>query len=286
MNVLARARTDATVRRARVVAVLVLLAVVVFGATHPALTGRGAVTRTGPHPGGGVAAVSVVVLAAGVAVLLLGAVVWWRPWRRRRTEPDHTQREVVPLTRVERALAILGALLIVALLGLAVWQVIRLVGPTARGTPAVRAPSTPPQLTGRPAPMGSGARGTGGRSGDARLGGRSRPPVGAAGRPGVMASTITTLRWPGNGRGDRGAARRAVDSPAVASALGTGLLIAVYLVVLDGAPPPRGLASLAVGVALAVLATLGAVAGHAGISVVGTGRRARHPDPVVAGQVG
>lgn len=77
---------------------------------------------------------------------------------------------------------------------------------------------------------------------------------------GVLVAAVTTARWPGTVAALVALLAVAAGSPAAVSALVTGLLIAAYLVVLDGPPSPRGLAPVGVGVALAVLVTVGAVA--------------------------
>ncbi|MGH3781160.1 MAG: hypothetical protein ACRDRO_11180 [Pseudonocardiaceae bacterium] len=67
---------------------------------------------------------------------------------------------------------------------------------------------------------------------------------------GVLAAAVTTFRWPGTVAAAIAVLAQLAHGPSVLDGLVVGLLVAAYLVLLDGIPRVDGLMPLAVGAAL------------------------------------
>ena len=67
---------------------------------------------------------------------------------------------------------------------------------------------------------------------------------------GVLATAVTTFRWPGTAAAAGAVLAQVAHRPSVMQGLVAGLLVATYLVLLDGLPRAAGLLPLAIGAAL------------------------------------
>lgn len=76
---------------------------------------------------------------------------------------------------------------------------------------------------------------------------------------GVLAAAVTTFRWPGTAAAAIVVLAQVARGPSVVDGLVVGLLVAAYLVLLDGVPPVHSLLPLAVGAALTTCVVLTAV---------------------------
>lgn len=77
---------------------------------------------------------------------------------------------------------------------------------------------------------------------------------------GMLAAAITPWQWPGTAAGLLIALAPLAEGPTAAHALVSGLLVAGYLVLLDGPPRGAGATAMAAGVGLATLVAVGAIA--------------------------
>jgi hypothetical protein len=76
---------------------------------------------------------------------------------------------------------------------------------------------------------------------------------------GVLATAVTTARWPGTAAAAVAVLAQVTHGPSAVGGLVAGLLVAAYLVVLDGTPRVAGLILLTVGAALTTCVVLAAV---------------------------
>ena len=76
---------------------------------------------------------------------------------------------------------------------------------------------------------------------------------------GVLAAAVTTVRWPGTAAAALAILAQLARGPSVVDGLVVGLLVAAYLVLLDGVPGVDGLTPLAVGAVLTVVVVLAVV---------------------------
>ncbi len=76
---------------------------------------------------------------------------------------------------------------------------------------------------------------------------------------GVLAAAVTAFRWPGTVAAAAAVVAQLTRGPSVVDGLVAGLLVATYLVLLDGIPRVEGLIQLAVGAALTTFIVLAVV---------------------------
>lgn len=76
---------------------------------------------------------------------------------------------------------------------------------------------------------------------------------------GVLAAAVTTVRWPGTAAAAVAVLAQLARGPSVVDGLVVGLLVAAYLVLLDGVPRVDGLMPLAVGAVLTTFVVLAVV---------------------------